>query len=156
MPILNEETEERVAGDVTAATMGVIAAMLIGKELRPDAINRGRLFLPRLGRTLTPLERAYLAGKVANVVGPAKVRKMTAATLDKWIATRIKFDEQDLARLEGLKGRTRRWLRGRQEDWAKRNRVSSLSLSRGPSSPLCPALLSLPALLEASGTLEVN
>jgi len=124
VPILNEETEERVAGDVTAATMGVIAAVLIGKELRPDAINRGRLFLPRLGRALTPLERAYLAGKVANVVGPAKVRKMTAATLDKWIATRIKFDEQDLARLEGLKGRTRRWLRGRQEDWAKRSRVA--------------------------------
>jgi len=124
MPILNEETEERVAGDVTEATMGVVAAMLIGKELKPETLMRGRLVPPRLARDLTPLERSYLAGKVANVVGPAKVRKMTKATLDKWIATRLRLTEKDLAKLEALKGRTRRWLRGRTEDWQRRNRAA--------------------------------
>jgi len=123
MPILNEETEEMVSSDITEATVGAIAVILIGKELRPDAVARGRLSLPRMGRDFTPLERAYLAGKVANIVGPARVRKMTPATLDKWIRERINFTEKDLAQLEALKGKTRRWLRGRTDDWQKRNRA---------------------------------
>jgi len=118
---LDVETEERLDG-VAAAAMGAVSLSLIGKDLREGLDARGRLI--QLPRRLTLLERAFLAGKVANVLGANKVRKMSTRTLDKRIEELVELDDVDLVQLDTLKNRTRRWMVGRMTAWQVRQKAS--------------------------------
>ena len=118
--LLPPEAEERLSG-VVEASMGVLAATFIGRDLRGRAPTTAAVNLNQFGERAL-LEKAFLTGKVAGEVGTDEVRNMSTARLDDFINEQLQIDQVDAAQVEQLKTDTQRWLEGRTDAWKQRNR----------------------------------
>jgi len=70
------------------------------------------------------LEQAYIVGKVANIVGPDRLRKMREGGLQSWIKKNgLVRTKEDQARINTLKESTRKWVASMVDDLSGKIRL---------------------------------
>lgn len=114
---------DRAAEEALAATIKAVASSfsvyLMGRQLGSGIFESVSVAVGLgINTRYTILETAYLAGKIATIIGPDRLKKMTEEELIEFIRqNNITLDANDRAVLKELKGQTERWLNGRSEAW---------------------------------------
>lgn len=116
--MLLDKASERDLRLVIQALASGQAVLLTGETFLDQSPTR-ELAFPRRDEDRVPiLEQAFLAGKVADIVGAKKAKTMNADAVSRYIRENgLYLNETDRAILKGLKADTLRWLEGRSAAW---------------------------------------
>lgn len=116
----DSETALQAIIQALASSMAMFA---VGRSLGKGPVQAMAAAAGITGNKLTFLEQSYLAGKVAQQLGPDKVASMTAAQVADWLKVNpIRMTTRDRAVLGQMKDETERWLKGGSERWQQKAR----------------------------------
>ena len=122
--LLDRAAESRIM-QIVQAVVSSFSVFAIGRELGQTIVQAASsaLGVTSAGR-LTFLESAFVAGKVAQLVGTDALRTMTESQLVSFIRNNnVVLTAADRATIETMKSNTERWLQGRSSAWQAKMRV---------------------------------
>lgn len=129
--LLDRATEERIM-DLLRSLGSAYSVFAIGRELGQTLAQAAASAVGiTTAHRLTFLEQSYLAGKIANAIGPDQLRDMTLDELARWIRdSNIQLDVLDRANLNQLNRETQTWLTNRTGEWQKKYRTAMAEADR--------------------------
>jgi len=115
--LTDEETEKRV-NEVLAGLVAAYSILLMGKTTAQLKDLSRRIVSDSRRDHIPILDQAYIAGRVASILGPNKVKTMSADAITDWLATSdFELTPTDDTHLDSLKRDTGRWIDGRTGVW---------------------------------------
>lgn len=120
--LIDRDTESRIL-QLLQAVGSAYSVYLIGRSLGQSVSQA--LSSALAASKLTVLEQSFLAGKVANLLGPDALRSMSKEQIAHWVYTNnVTLSDAERATLNQLRNETERWLQGRTDDWQQRFRTA--------------------------------
>lgn len=129
--LVSDETQKEMERTIEAA-ISAYSVALLGRRLGVKAPPSISPNTPLDFATMSILDQAYVAGKLAEILGTDPVRKMTQAQFVGSVRNlNLQLNEQDIKMLQQLQSETEAWLSARKSDVQTRTNTLVTNANRG-------------------------